>query len=219
MESGQSTACAEAFAFKLAENNKTVLLTGKYKTEDERITMKEALAFWNTVRERRSVEDKDEIWAVLKQYSWHSNGLLSAVARLESLPSRVYGKVLRFYDIDYQSFESCLRRLTHDQICGINETYNSLYGKKPKLPRCFREGVVNMIRELIPLQSVAVSDLLNEDEEEYLGRYKNKNARGFDFVFWGDKHQKEKKESLVPDTAALRTISRRKKRRQSTSLL
>lgn len=205
MESGQSTACAEAFAFKLAENEEHVWLTGTYIMDEFHYgSVKKALVFWKTIRDLRRTENEDELWAVLKRYSTHENILWRTVAKLESLPTRVFRRVLWFYNIDYQSLESCLRRLTLEQMSGISETYEDLFGCDPKVPRCFTEGLYNLVQQHNPWKRVAVEDLLNEEESDG-SCYEAKGAIAFNFFGWDigfHKYPKEKTDEMLADTLA-----------------
>lgn len=204
MESGQSTACAEAFARNFAENEKYISLTGMYKRGSGRIRIKDALTFWKTIRDLRRTENEDELWAVLKQYSMHENILWRTVAKLESLPTRVFRRALWFYNVDYQSLESCLRRLTLEQMSGISETYEDLFGSDPKVPRCFTEGVYNFMQQHNPWKRVAVEDLLNEEENDG-SCYETKGAIAFNFFEWDmgfRRYPKVETDEMLSDTVA-----------------
>lgn len=185
--SENQTACAEAFSVTLKENKKNVSLAGTYRTDAARAMMREAVAFWKTIREGREAgEDPAELSETIRSYPvlGRGNTLLDTVARLELLPVRVFRKVLGFCNIDYQSFESCLRRLTSEQIVGINDTYGDLFGLSPKVPRCFTDGAYNSVRQLVPGKFVTVEELLRGEENDDL-RYEARSAIDFDFFGWG----------------------------------
>lgn len=204
MNSGQLTTEGKVFAFKLWAAKRLVLLTGEYKTKKERKRVTEALAFWKTIRGLEKTGDK--VWAVFKQYSLHENVLVRTAAKLEALPTRVFRRVLWFYNIDYQSLESCLRRLTPEQIASIDETYSDLFGVAgdPKVPRCFTEGLYNFVQQHNPWKRVAVEDLLNEEENDG-SRYETKGAIAFNFFEWDMgfyKYPKEATDEMLADTVA-----------------
>jgi hypothetical protein len=205
MQSEEPTACAQAFAFALTENEKNISLTGKYSSEGKKELIKKPLALWETIIEIKKREDENEFWEILKEYSKSNNMRIATVARLESFPTRVLRRVLWFYNIDYQSKESFLRRITIEQIRAISETYNDLYGVDPKVPRCFIEGLYNFIRGCVPGQQVLLEDLMNEEREEDSLRYQAKGALAFNFFRWDmgfHKYPKAETDEILASTTA-----------------
>jgi hypothetical protein len=206
MESGQSAAYSEAVASRFAENEKHVSLTGTYIMDEIHYgSVRKALAFWKTIRGLRRTEKEDDIWSILKQYSSYENVFVRTVAKLESLPIRVFQRVLWFYNIDYQSLESCLRRLTLEQMSGISETYDDLFGSNPKVPRCFTEGFYNTVQQCLPWAKVAVDTLLNEDVVYKDSRLETKGALAFNFFGWDigfHRYPKEETDEMLSDTVA-----------------
>lgn len=144
--------------------------------------MARAMAFWDAVRafpERamigiigQSILDNAMVRAVrnggyeaniffarhmaLREFVQHADPYLSAIAALESLPTPVVRRVLWFANIDFQSRESFLRRLTMEQLAVLVEhalifdearlVFHPPEYPKPELP-CFRSGWVNAIAE------------------------------------------------------------------------
>lgn len=201
-----TTACGEAFAVALAENKSRVRLTGTYGGWQNTDHLHEAVVFWKTIRERRENEDCAELNDVIRNYSGLGKGniLLDTVAKLELFLVRVFLRVLWFYNIDYQSFESCLRRITSEQIAGIHETYANLYGASPKVPRAFTEGLYNFMRD-VRHGCVSVQELLNEKGENDEIRYQSKGAIAFNFFGWDmgfHRYPKENTDGILASTPA-----------------
>jgi hypothetical protein len=199
----QPTACEQAFVITLAENRKNTVLTGNYRLPMDYEDMIEAVAFWRTIQERMDYEDRAELNEVIRSHSGVGRGniYIYVAAKLELLPARVFRRVLWFYNIDYQSLESCLRRLTSEQIAGILETYDDLFGLEPKVPRCFTEGAYGVVRQLIPSRKVTIKELLLYDRGDAF-RYETKGALAFNFFGWDlgyCKYPKEESDEMLAD--------------------
>jgi hypothetical protein len=152
-------------------------------------TLTPALAFWEVVRTDFSSEGKTESkrvtnegrYMVLKEFVNDKRPYVALIAKLESLPTRVFRRLLWFSNIDFQSYESCLRRLTEEQITSILTTYHELFGEKPKVPSCFTADCKTRLRQKLYHRSDTLEDLLNSPSDDYDLRYKNKGAIAYDF--------------------------------------
>ncbi len=172
--------------FKLWAAGRRITLAGTYVSRTQAREMREALAFWEVVHSCRKAPGTLCVPVLLHTFSTHHNPYLALVARLESLPTRVLRRVLWFYNIDFQSRESCLRRITSTQRDGVYETYAALYGNTPHIPTCFCSGVWDGLRQHLPGVRVTFSELLNGTFEG-TERYRQKNAIAHDFggLGWG----------------------------------
>lgn len=65
----------------------------------------------------------------------NANPLIRVIAMIESLPTKVWRRILWKYNIDFMTFESFLRRIDVVQIRSIELNYNDL--KQGKIPRVF----------------------------------------------------------------------------------
>lgn len=101
------------------------------------------------------------------------------IAMVESLPDRVWRKLLWKENMDFMSRESFLRRLTNRQKLAIENAYNSLFGKAPAIPSCLRDGFGYKLRHLFKKESV--EDLLHERYIDY-DRMQSKGAWAFNLL-------------------------------------
>lgn len=117
--------------------------------EKDRGLMMQALLFWKFVREsinfmNHTGEEQTSYdgytynalkRAFLQEFICDDNKYIMYIVYIESMPTSIWRKMLWRYNIDFQSYESCLRRLSYDQICHIMNNYNDLFttGKKPRV--------------------------------------------------------------------------------------
>jgi hypothetical protein len=173
----------------------------------------EASAFWEYVRSQRKIRDTKSLSCFLSSViSAQGNPLAILVAKLEILPERVFRRVLWFYNIDYQSFESCLRRLTPWQKEKIDEVYQNLFGENQKVPECLLGGIYNIVRDVVSLEKTTVELLLSEEDGGL--RYQTKSAISYDFFRWGfgfSKYPKENDDAEIPNRVAYQFLSPKNK--------
>lgn len=162
-----------------------VKLVGEYINKKLADDIKNSVGFWQTIKwlRRAGVVNLDEI---LKEYVSSTNTTLSTIAKLELLSTPVFRRVLWFYNIDFQSFESCVRRLTNEQVDAINNTYQVLIVDE-EVPVCLKSGLWNNLRQLIPSKKVTVKSLIHNHEEydDWLRRYETKTAIAYDYFYLG----------------------------------
>lgn len=160
----------EGFAAKLG----ITLVAGKYLSAPSRIRMTEALTMWAGMNPSSAFYD--EVGNRMRRkhsFSWseyyvardaYANELLAQMAvsgtsdtneyvrivcMFMSLPNEVARKWLWYENVDFQSCESFLRRLTQPQYESLVLHYNLVNDGVPvnKLP-CFTEGVLNKVWNL-----------------------------------------------------------------------
>ncbi len=185
----------EGFAAKL----NITLVERKYLNTPSRVRMVEALAMWAGMNPSSAFYD--EVGNRMRRkhgFSWseyyvardaHVNELLSQmtvsgtsdtneylhiVCMFMSLPNEVARKWLWHENVDFQSCESFLRRLTQAQYESLVRHYNLINDGVPvnKLP-CFTEGVLNKVWGLFNITFKEV------------GRMTTKSALAHDFLGMG----------------------------------
>lgn len=217
------------------KNTSEPTLTGTYTDGARAEEMVQALKFWSVVRGMDGMIAKhltqvngegytptaQEIGAIRRETLLHfshgrgsrENELISLIARFELFPTKVFRKVLWYYNIDFQSFESCLRRLTGEQRRGIENAYASLFGThEPTLPECFTEGVKNRLRQKYRMFAVTPESIFQATPEEEAGRYRSKGSIAFDFFNLGfgfSQYQSESDDTKVIGFKATHFLQRK----------
>ena len=109
----------------------------------------------------------------------HDNKFMRVVAMVESLPTKVWRRILWKYNIDFKSLESFLRRLTPEQYEAIEKNYDDLFILKV-VPRVFSwwEKCFTLL---------TANKLIAQEDNRYL-KYRSKgawtyNLLGLDFGF------------------------------------
>lgn len=168
-------------SIKHAYNN--LKLTGSYSSEKAEKSIRVGLAFWHAVRDTIPMGGQGRMCVRSTEFMRYVSSRqrnVRIVAMLESLPTPVFRRVLWHYNIDFQSFESCLRRLTNSQIKGIEDTYAALYDESgPRVPECCTRGFKNRLRNLLWRQKWDASAILAEYNSDV--RYTYKGAWAWEF--------------------------------------
>ncbi len=182
-------------------------LTGEYPDIETTQAIKQGVVFWKTIQKLRQDDtvDQDLLDGFLQSRA--TVGYTHVVKLMELLPTRVFRRMLWFYNIDFQSFESCLRRLTGEQKQAIEETYEDLFVRRV-LPRCMKEGLWNRVRQCTPYKRVTVDSLLSQPEDH--PRYQTKGSIAYDFFAWGmgfNTYRMEKNDDPVPKQVTRQFLS------------
>ncbi|MDD4412151.1 MAG: hypothetical protein PHR00_00665 [Patescibacteria group bacterium] len=98
----------------------------------------EALVLWEFIRNKfrptsYSLSYKKELISQLETDS--SNSYINKVLTIESLPTTVWRKLLWKENINFDSYEACLRRMSEKQLCAIQDNFNDFSCRK--IPRVF----------------------------------------------------------------------------------
>lgn len=204
----------------------------EYATETE-----QALAFWAACRESvERIRDAEESvtgerkltnfdaflcrMAYLRRFELHPNPLVRLVADFETLSANALRRVLWFANVDFQSFESFLKRITPDQIEVFRENAASAFElamercglpheKTDDLP-CFRLGWQNAVANRFGPKS-RTGDWWKERLYGKLGnRYESKAAIAHDILGWNfgfqlysDAKTEKKNPESLPEQALL----------------
>lgn len=109
-------------------NFSTTALSGFPYQKNKAESLRLAICFWMFVKQTLNWSDYTESKReFLLDYVDNQNTFIALIAKIELLPDRIWRKVLWRYNIDFLSLESFLRRVTEDQINGINENYEDIY--------------------------------------------------------------------------------------------
>lgn len=88
-----------------------------------------ALIFWKFVRELiKEATKPNEVREFLKGFLSDKNSYIQTIAAFESLSDSLYQKVLWLKNIDFQTYESFLRRISKEDAQFIGTTYEEFYG-------------------------------------------------------------------------------------------
>lgn len=172
----------------------------KYKSDEERNKMQEALVFWKFMRTDINFTYNDEypsndlkrgfLQTILNEAipNYEVTPYVRIIAQIEMLPTTIWRKILWEYNIDFQSYESCLRRITHSQIVAIGQNWDALFVSNSK-PPVLDIGLRNKLkyRLLYTCKFTSNTDLFSENLFDYT-RYQSKGAwayslLGLDFGF------------------------------------
>jgi hypothetical protein len=135
------------------------------KDQVEKWQLAVGLAFWRILRNEQAkgsgVKVTREMLAkFLKNDELAlNNKYVSRVAKIESLPSSVWRKLLWRENIDLASYEACLRRLKPEQVKAIIDNYNDLF-EENVIPRVFRKSLRDRVK--IFFKKITVKGLLEE---------------------------------------------------------
>lgn len=183
-----------------------------------------ALLFWKTVQEvllyeKLSTTFKGESIInlrkeVLRHFLDDKRPLVRVIAQFESLPTVVFRRVLWHYNIDFKSKVSFLRRLTQEQISGIAETYENLFGDTQQMPACFTDDPKKRIRTLLYRTPKTLGDIFSAPFGTEKERYARKGAIAYDF-FFGDMgfnvYPHENSDEKIPESMARQFLKRKTK--------
>ena len=138
-----------------------------------------AICLWKFSKDINSNEERREFLRPFVVDESISFNVVKTIAMIESLPDRVWRKLLWKENMDFMSRESFLRRLTNRQKIAIRSAYDSLFGKEPVIPVCLSEGFLYKITHLFKKESV--ESLLSEDYSDY-NRMQSKGAWAFNLL-------------------------------------
>lgn len=195
---------------------KEVELTGTYHYGEIPVEdFSKQIAFWQTIRWFRENNRFNEITGILEDHAGYATGseMSATIAQMELLPTPVFRRVLWFYNIDFQSLESCLRRMTTEQIKAISETYLECY-VWGRVPKCMKVGLWNRVRQLVPGRRITSHYLRfynpQDKDLDTSSRYETKAAIAHDFFHWGigfNSYRKEDSDEKIPSSIALQFLS------------
>lgn len=146
----------------------------------------EALTFRNFIRNNVAhdfPERRSFLFAIISDQNFSES--IRLIARIESLPSSVWRKILWRENIDFISFESFLRRITPEQVMAIQNNFEDLFGTNPKIPRVFLKSLRDRVRIFFGILSL---DKILKEPYDYYERNQSKpamayNLLGLDFGF------------------------------------
>ncbi|GEM_PF-6246430 len=154
-----------------------IKLIGQYKSFDQGLEAIEALTFWRFYR--KILWDLDGLHNTMGHNTLrikfldtaikNSSGLIQFVAKLERLPSKVIKTLLWKENIDFQSFESFLRRLTTEQVSAIESAYHELFELK-QVPSCMLAGRRKWLHHSLTVEQLLEEPLYSKS------RYTSKSA-------------------------------------------
>jgi len=200
-------------------------LIGDYsKNESKKNEIGIALCFWSFIRsiEKRFYDTfkEEEIahdiyWQTkrefLKQFISDQRPYFALIAKVESMPSRVFRRMLWFYNINFASFEAFLRRLAESEVEGINETHEALFQVNgPEVPRCFTEGWKNSIRQYFKKYRTTKDNILKESFKDAESRYLSKGTIAYEFFgidFGFNKYPEENTDTRVSESLMMQFLS------------
>lgn len=145
-----------------------------------------ALIFWKFLRKNYSTINVKEKRNRLADFLYkdplaQNNYLVRVVAMIESLPTTIWRKLLWRENIDFSSYESCLRRLSEDQIREIEGNYNDLFSyAKVSTPRVLKKSWRDRIKLFLGITSV--KKIL---EEGYNDQARNQSKGAYAFSLLG----------------------------------
>ena len=149
----------------------------KYEEREEH-EIARAICLWKF---SRGIDSNTERREFLRYFAVDASSfnVVKTIAMIESLPDRIWRKLLWKENMDFMSRESFLRRLTNKQKLAIRSAYDSLFGKNPAIPSCLRDGFGYRLRHLFKKESV--EDLLDEEYVDY-DRMQSKGAWAFNLL-------------------------------------
>lgn len=177
-----------------------------------------ALKFWRGIRavraEIESGEAEDSVCLfkeeLLHAHRFDERPLIALVATVELLPTKVWRRALWHYNIDFQSFESFLRRITPEQVEGLQVSLDAiLYDQAPP---CFCKGWKNVLRRIFKLSWASPWRLRMESPEDRERRYESKGAFAYEFFgidFGHVLYRHEKDDREIDGNLATRFLSRK----------
>jgi len=201
-----------------------IKLTGTYSewNIEKRLSAEEvllALKFWHGIRVMKADDEKgmtEEAMSSFRERLLHAHRfderpLIALVATVELLPTKVWRRALWHYNIDFQSFESCLRRITPEQIIGLRESLDAIL--HDQAPPCFREGWKNALRRLFNPSWTHLGRLREELPEDRARRYESKGAFAYEFFnidFGHVLYRHEEDEQKIEGSLATRFLSKKR---------
>lgn len=177
-----------------------------YENEELRKEMQEAIAFWRFLRkfpEISFLNHFDEKVAINIKREWTremfiengwekennpKNKYFRIIAQIETLPTIVWRKLLWRENIDFMSFESCLRRLTEEQKKAIEENFYDLFPRsssfshESKIPRVMKKTWRDRIKIFFGLIKLEEENYNDEKRNLSKGSWAF-NLLGIDFGF------------------------------------
>ena len=158
-------------------------------SQNEKKKMVTGLLFWHFMRHVVSKKSRSEmkktrrsLFDIIKnQPAAKENRYLTIVAMIESLPNTVWRKLLWRENIDFVSFEACLRRLNNEQIKAIEENYDDLFSSQhaARIPRVFKKSWRDKTK--IFFGKITVNSILKE-KYNLEKRYQSKGAYAFNLL-------------------------------------
>jgi hypothetical protein len=155
-----------------------------YKDEAESAPIIEALTFWKFFLENvlKNCEYSKRNWRAriesLRDFVHHGNPLVGVIAMLESMPTSVWRKILWKYNIDFNSWESFLRRITSEQSLAIKNNYEDICANQ--IPQTFSK--FDIWRRKITIEKLFAEGYVYDERYASKGAM-SYNLLGLDFGF------------------------------------
>lgn len=106
--------------------------------------------------------------------------LVTTVAQIEALPDTIWRKLLWRENLDFSSYEACLRRLNPEQCQAIADNYEDLFAGIPETPRVLKKSWRDRVKLFFGLTTN--HKLLTED---YQDRSRNMSKGAYAFSLLG----------------------------------
>jgi len=154
-------------------------------SQSEKREISEALIVWKFLREIMisGLSRKRQFIAELLETNrlFKENAYVKIVAMIEALPDKIWRKLLWRENIDFMSFESCLRRLSLDQAIEIEKNYWDLLTPdfEPVTPRVLKKSWRDRLKVFFGL--VSAKKLLGETSDNNR-RNQSKGAYAFSLL-------------------------------------
>lgn len=177
-----------------------------------------ALKFWRGIRvvraeiESGEAEDSARLFKeeLLHVHRFDERPLIALAATVELLPTKVWRRALWHYNIDFQSFESFLRRITPEQVEGLQVSLDAIL--HDQAPPCFCKGWKNVLRRIFRPSWANPERLRKESPEDRERCYESKGAFAYEFFgidFGHVLYRHEKDDREIDGNLATRFLSRK----------
>ena len=162
-------------------------LTGEYPSQTKKVEVAQALEFWKFVRNElpdhvKASNTKSERHQVLLEFRQHRNQLVSLVAHLELIPTTVLRQLLWDANIDFQSMESFLRRVTSTQVAAIKGVCAELFDQQT-VPKFLTESWTRRVRNRLYHVPTSFETLMDERYEDTDKRYREASALAYNLAY------------------------------------
>ncbi len=155
--------------------------------QNKKRTMATALIFWQFLRELSHhviYNDDQEKRGFIADFLANDplvkkNPYVKTIAMIEALPTTIWRKLLWRENIDFVSYESCLRRLNPEQKKAIEDNYNDLFGSEPKTPRVLKKSLRDRVKLFFGI--ISTEKILKESRSA-VERYMSKGAWAFNLL-------------------------------------
>lgn len=194
----------------------TIELEGVYEDTREAHEVREVLAFWEVIKlmpddfsKASEFEERRDIIYKASEKHFCANILVWTVANLECLPTPMFRRALWYFNIDFLSPESFLRRITEQQRLDLNYVRGAISGPQIHVPACCTVGYKNRIRSWL-FGNWTVENMYDENHTERRYEEKGAIAREFFWLDWGYNLYEDSKEDAQNKLAFYRRMFTKK---------